>query len=98
RVRVYPSAGQANKLASWLGISQNFRNAAVEQVCHRRKLRGIWFSQNQGLTKEQVKQLLPDELAGSDSNFVSLWLTSQLEKAREFASREFYLDCGKRQL
>ena len=98
RLRVYPTARQSSRLATWLSVSHGFRNEAVAWLGDRRRARGKWFAQHKGLTPDQIKAQLPSNLAGSDCAVLSQWLTGELEKARAFAVREFGLVCGKTQL
>lgn len=98
RLRVYPTARQSSRLATWLSVSHGFRNEAVAWLGDRRRARGVWLAQHPGLTKAQLQAQLPPHLAGSDCAALSQWLTRELEKARGFAVREFGLVAGKQQL
>ena len=90
RLRVYLLEEQKERLNTWLQTRHAFRNEAANWLADRRRRCALWIKENPG-------QKIPEHLHGDGCKQLSAWLTQELEKARNFAVREFALTVGKQQ-
>ena len=107
KFRAYVDSHQHRVLSHYLYWVQKFRNEVVTFCETRRKNRGVWLHQHPKLVsawkaldmpKDSTMTMLPEEIAGSDVNAASKWLTQRLEQARLDVKSSWGITVPKKEL